>query len=366
MNTNIEERRRELRQSARSLHGHGYEPAHLELERVAAWCRDEGIEADVYGDGEALQAFETHVAELLGYPAARFLPSGSMAQPIALRLWSERTGRPTIGMHPTCHLELHEERGYRRLHGLHSKLVGPAHRPMLAADLAQVSEPLAALVVELPTRENGGQLPTWHELLELCDLAHSRDMPVHLDGARLWETQAHYDRPFPEICALFDSTYVSFYKGIGALSGAMLLGPGDFVKEAAIWQRRQGGNLFSLLPNWASAAMRLDARLERFRAYRTRAIELAQALSPIEGLRVNPDPPQVNMFHLWFDAAPDALLEARDQVAEERGVWLFGGVRPGELSGSSRTEIYVGEAALQLEVDEVASAFARLFECGSG
>lgn len=362
----LAQRRAELRRTARWLHGHGHEPAHAELARVAAWCEERGVESEVYGEGRDLQAFEARVAELLGYPAARFFPSGSMAQPIALRLWSERAGTKRVGMHPTCHVELHEERGYSWLHGLEARLVGPAQRAMLASDLAAVREPLAALVVELPTRENGGQLPSWEELVELCELARARGVHPHLDGARLWEAQVHYDRPLAQICAHFDSAYVSFYKGIGALSGAMLLGPEDFIAEAASWQRRQGGNLCSLLPSWASAAMRLEPQLERMPRYRARALELAEALGEVEGLRLIPDPPQVNLFHLWFDAAPEALLDARDRVAEERGLWLFGGALPAELPGTSRTELYVGEAAMQLELTEVAAAFERLMELGRG
>ena len=147
------------------------------------------------------------------------MPSGTMAQQIAARIWSERSGRRLIGMHPTCHLELHEERGYSRLHDLQATLIGPADRPMSASDLASVAEPLAAVIVELPTRENGGRLPPWDDLVELCATARDRGTAVHLDGARLWEAAAGYDRPLPDITELFDSTYVSFYKGIGALPG---------------------------------------------------------------------------------------------------------------------------------------------------
>ena len=362
MTSTTEERRKRLRGSARCLHAHGDEPAHRELERVAGWCREKGVDADDYGEGEALQAFERKVAALLGYPCGRYFPSGSMAQPIALRLWSDRAGNPRVGLHPTSHLELHEEHGYKHLHRLEATLVGVKERPMLAQDLEQASEPLAAVVVELPTRENGGQLPAWEEVVSLTELARTRGVRLHLDGARLWEAQAHYDRPFAEICSHFDSAYVSFYKGIGALSGAMLFGPDDFIEEAIIWQRRQGGNLYSLLPNWASAAMHLDARLMRFPLYRARAVELAKALRGLDGLCVIPDPPQVNMFHLLFDVAPDTLLEARDVVAEERRLWLFGGAREAESPDTARVELYVGEAALKLELEEVASGFGRLLD----
>ena len=119
---------------------------------------------------------------------------------------------------------------------------------MLAGDLEACAEAPNALIIELPTRENGGRLPAWDELAELCALARSRGMRVHLDGARIWEAQAAYDRPFSAIAELFDSIYVSFYKGIGALPGAMLLGSRPFIDEARVWQRRMGGQPLHLAP----------------------------------------------------------------------------------------------------------------------
>lgn len=356
----VQQERAVLRQNCRWLHGHGRPDVVAELERVAAWSRQRDAEPDFYGSGELVQDFEGHVAALLGYPAARFMPSGAMAQPIALRLWSERTGLRQFGMHPTCHLELHEQHGYRHLHGLEAALLGPADRPLLAEDLEGVEANLSTLVVELPTRENGGQLPTWSELVALTDAARARGIRLHLDGARLWEVQGYYDRPLTEICALFDSAYVSFYKGIGALAGAMLLGPADWIQEAAIWQRRQGGNLFSLHPNVASAAMRLDQQLARMPAYRTHALALALALAPVEGLTVLPDPPQVNLFHLVMALAPDAANAARDRVARQKGLWLFGAARAGTEPGSSMIELYVGDATLALPAEEVVEAFHLL------
>lgn len=366
MTKELEARRRKLRRASRWLSGHGYEPAHVEMERIAALCRSEELDWDTYGEGAELQAFEARVAELLGLPAARFMPSGSMAQPIAMRLWSERERLHHFAMHPSSHIELHEQRGYRHLHGLDATLIGEFERPMLARDLESLTAAAAAVVIELPTRENGGQLPSWDELVELCELARSKGIHPHMDGARLWEAGEFYGKPLAEICALFDSVYVSFYKGIGALAGAMLLGPEDFIAEAATWQRRQGGNLYSLLPNWASASMRLEGQLGKFTAFRDRALEFADSLSSVEGLRVNPNPPQVNLFHLWFEGDAEELKLARDRVAEERGIWLFGGLRPTDLPNVSRTEIYIGESAMGIEAGELRAAFERLFELERG
>lgn len=355
-----ERERAALARRCRRLGGHGHRDPAEELERIAAWCREQGVTEDQYGHGEFLQGFEARVAELLGFEAGRYMPSGTMGQQIALRIFADAAGSDHVGFHPTSHLELHEERGYAELHRLRATLIGPAERPMLAADLREIADPLAALLIELPTRENGGQLPTWDELRELTELARARGMRLHLDGARLWEAREHYDLPFPEICGEFDSAYVSFYKGIGALPGSMLLGPKEFVEQAAIWQRRQGGNLATSHVGAASAAMRLEPQLRKMAAYRERALELATLFAATEGVGLVPNPPQVNMFHIVFEATPDALSAARDQVAEETGLWLIGGARPGTQAGTSRTEITIGDAALEMENGELAAAFERM------
>jgi threonine aldolase len=359
MNDELATRRKELRARCRGIQWHGTPDAGAELTRVAAWCAEHEVQQDVYGEGELIEGFEAKVAALFGMEAGRFLPSGTMGQGIAMRVWCGPGGH--FGMHPTSHLELHEERGYSHLFGLRATLVGPARRVMFADDLAKVSEPLGALLIELPTRENGGQLPTWEQLVELCGLAHERGIKVHLDGARIWEAQAAYERPFEELAPLFDSVYVSFYKGIGALSGAMLLGPRDFLGEAKLWQRRMGGNLYTLLPNVASAASRFDARLPRFKAYRERALTLAAALSAVPGVHLIPDPPHVNMMHVALDLSPADAVLARDRVAEATGLWLFGAARPLDLSGQSLFELHVGDAAMDVADEEIAAAFGALF-----
>lgn len=352
-----QQERERLRAASRRLDGHGpRSPAEL-LTRTAAWCEEHDVGFEPYGEGPFTAAFEARVAELLDMPAARFFPSGTMAQQVALRVWTERAGNDHFAMHPTAHLELHEKHGYQFLHQMRATLIGPTDSPLLAGHLAELEEDVAALLIELPIREAGGQLPSWEQLQELNRAVAERGIRFHLDGARLWESAAFYGRGYAEICAGFDSVYVSFYKGIGALSGAMLLGPEDFIEEAAVWQRRSGGNLFTMAPNVASAAMQLDERLEKMPAYYERSIDLAAALSAIDGITVIPDPPHTNLFHVALAVDADAAKNRRDEVARDTGFWIFGGVEP-DGEDACRFELYVGDAALNVEDAEVAAAFA--------
>src|SRR6266542_406342 len=195
------------------------------------------VATDVYGEGGVVEELEDEIASLLGKPAAAFLPSGVMSQQIALRVHADRRGRHTVLFHPFSHLDHHEERGYERLHGLHGRPVGEFQRLIEMDDLKGVAEPPAALLLELPQRDLGGQLPGWDDLVAQADWARGRGAAVHMDGARLWGCESFYGRTFREICEPFDTVYVSFYKQLGGLPGSGLAGPGDGVAEAP---RRHG------------------------------------------------------------------------------------------------------------------------------
>lgn len=348
------------RACSRMVGGHPPPRPEDELHATADWMRAQGYEPDYYGTGRLMTDFEAKVAALLGKPAAVFMASGKMASMIAVRIWAERANNPLLGMHRTSHLELHEEHGYRDLHNLQACFLGEPDRPILAAHLAGCEAALSSVVLELPMREIGGRLPPWEDLREQRAIATGRGVRLHLDGARLWETRAFYGKSYAEIAALFDSVYVSFYKGIGGIAGAMLLGDADFIAEARVWLTRHGGTIFQQYPVVASAARRFDERLARMPAYLARARSLARALSALPGLAVVPDEPQANLFHLRFDVAAASWDQARDEIARTDGIWL-GATRPPERTdGRAEVEIYVGENLMALSDDEVVAAYSKL------
>jgi threonine aldolase len=355
-----EERRRRVQAaSERILVWRGPRLARGMLERlVEAVPDDERI--DVYGEGVRAQRLEARVAELLGKEAAVFMPSGTMAQPIALRIWAERKGTRTIAYHPTCHLEIHEEKGAQLLHGLHGKLVGNRDALLTLDDLQEIHEPVAALLLELPQREIGGRLPEWDDLVAQTGWARDRGAAAHMDGARLWESGPYYERSYAEIAALFDTVYVSFYKGLGGLGGAALAGPSDLIDEARVWQRRHGGNLVTLMPYVVSAEQALDEQLPRMPEYLAKARSLAAALAGLDRLEVVPDPPQSAMLHILLRGDSERLIDAALDLAEERGVYLFGGLSPSTSPSWHVFEVPVGTATLEIGDDEARDLLAEV------
>lgn len=314
---------------------------------------------DHYGAGEIVSSFEAEVAELLGKEAAAFMPTGTMAQQIALRLWCERKGVNTVAFHPMAHLETHEEKAYQALHGLHAVLAGEPRRLLTVEDLEAVAEPIAALLLELPQRDIGGRLPAWNDLAAQINWAHDCGAAVHMDGARLWESAPFYGRPYAEIAAPFDSVYVSFYKTLGALAGAALAGPEGFIREARVWRRRHGGDLFQFYPYVISARTQLHAKLDQIPRYVEDARNLALALSDLDGVEILPNPPQTNMMHLFLRGDREMLLERALEIAREDGVGLFRRLDAADVPGWCRFELAIGDEPT-LSPDEARQYMARV------
>ncbi|MFT3916722.1 MAG: beta-eliminating lyase-related protein [Anaeromyxobacteraceae bacterium] len=265
-----------------------------------------------------------------------------------------------MAWHPTCHLELHEERGFERLHALEAVKVGDPRKLFTLADLRRVEAPLAAVLFELPQRELGGVLPAWRDLRAQVAYVRRRGAAVHLDGARLWESTPFYRRTPAEVAALFDTVYVSFYKGLGAVAGACLAGPRDLMVEARAWRKRHGGTLYGMWPYAALALEGLRLRLPRMPAYRAHARAIARALRAVPGVTVLPDPPHTNMMRMLLPVTERRLRRNACRLARERGVYTLRWSGPGATRATRLVELSVGDATLGFEPGEVAELVREL------
>jgi len=337
------------------LPGHGRRQSLKEKLLTLADSLDGTEDADTYGRGDYIASFEAEIAEQFGKEAGVFLPSGIMAQQIALRVWCDRQHNYTIAMHPTAHLEFAENLGYQALHHLQRlqfgapELVGS--RLLTVQDFIDLPAEPGAVLLELPYRPLGGQLPPWEELVAIAEWARERQVPLHMDGARIWQCRPFYQKDFAEIAALFDSVYVSFYKDLGGLCGAMLLGSSSFINEARMWQVRHGGRLFTQGPYVASARRGWQQALPQIEQWVSKAQAVAAVLSRFPQITVNPNPPQVNMFQLYIQGDAKALTDRHMALAKETGAFLFFGLRETAVPHLATTEIHCWENALTFDLE---------------
>ncbi len=313
---------------------------------------------DRYGTHGPVGELERRVAELLGKPAAAMFPSGVMAQQSVLRCWTDRQGSTRVALPGLSHLLHHEQDGPALLHGLRYEHLTDAARTPTVEDLDAVTGPLGAVLLELPLRDGGYLLPTWEELAGLSRACRERGVPLHLDGARLWESAPYWGRELHEVAALADSVYVSFYKGLRGLAGAVVAGPADVVDEARQWRTRMGGTLFSLHPYAVAGLRGLRLELPRMPEYHDRAIELAKLLQD-RGIRVFPEPPHTNAFRIHVPRPAAEVDERVVALMETERIALTPPFIDADVPGWAWTELTVGAGTMEWDPEKAADRLAH-------
>ncbi len=345
--------------SCTQFFGHVPRAVQARLAEIAEAAGDDEY-PDLYGEGALLESFEREIAQLLGKEAAVFMPSGTMAQQIALRIHSDRRHCRNVGLHPQSHLLVSENNAMQMMHGLQPVPLGDRNALYSIGDLQAVRDRLSAIVLELPERNIGGALRPWDDVLAICRWAQEANIAMHLDGARLWESQPFYARPLPELTRPFDTVYVSFYKILNAVAGAALAGPKALIDEARGWQWRHGGRLVQQYPMIVSARAGVSRYLPRIPLYCQRAREIAAVLSEFHDVVVTPAIPPTNMMHVYVRGHSEDLRERALRVSQESGVGMPARWNRTQLPGWAMFELSCAEGSLKIRDDQVRELFGRM------
>ncbi len=327
---------------------------HEILRRLAA-----RVGPDVQAE-DPVRELEERVARELGKDKALFFPSGTMAQQTAMRVHAEQTGRHAFAGHPQGHLHVWENQGYSAVHGLRFHPVGDRNALLTLDDLKTVHEPLAAIVIELPQRDIGGQLPSNKDLIEQTRWARENGARTHCDGARIWEAQTGYDATLPELAELFDTVYVSLYKGLEGTRGAVLAGDARTIEHAAVWRRRLGGAIPDAWPLAAIALMGMDENLPRMAEFKSHAQRIAEAINADGFAHTVPVTPATPLFHVHLPMSPHDAQRAAENLLMDTGIKLFLYSRSNPDPGRCSFEISVGISALEFTPREVAELIRGL------
>jgi threonine aldolase len=345
------------------LGGHGSLSLAEEFSQLSEYCRLHNIKRDLYGVGEFVQGYENEVADLLGTEAAIFMPSGAMAQQIACRLWCLEKKKETIAMHSTCQMEINEHHAYQYLHGLNALLIGDPLEFIRREDIVALEgSDIAVVVIELPMRQIGGVLPSFEELVELCQEIRKRGIALHMDGARLYECAPFFKRPYSDLADLFDSIYLSTYKGLNGWAGAFLAGRKSFIDDARPWLRRHGGNLKEITPYLLSSYLNFKTNLEKVEAWHEQAKSFAQLLNRFSLIQTRPKVPQTHMMHIDFKATLESLEKARDHVAEKYKLWTFSFFIETPMSDKYMTEVALYDSFSKIDLNTLEQALEEFHE----
>lgn len=263
---------------------------------------------DVFGDDPSVNLLQEHIAGLLGFEAALFVPSGTQSNLCALMSHCQRGDEYLVGQFQHCYRW--EGGGAAVLGSIQPQpLPQQADGSLALADIEAAIKPDDAHFARtrLLCLENtiGGQVLGLDYLAQATALAHQHGLARHLDGARLFNAAAALaGDPYANaraICASFDSVSVCFSKGLGAPVGSALCGSREFIARARRWRKMAGGGLRQAGLLAAAAHYALQHHVERLRADHELARRLAEGLQGLDGLKV--EVPQTNI--VFADVAPE-------------------------------------------------------------
>jgi threonine aldolase len=284
---------------------------------------------DVYGEDPTVNRLEERVAALLGKEAALFVPSGSMSNQVAVKTHTQ-PGDELI-CEEFCHIYNWEAGGPAFLSGVTCRTVraeyGIIEPDQLRDKVRPVNDHMVRtrlVCLENTHNRGGGRIFPLEKVHEISALARRQGLLTHLDGARLWNAIVATGVAAAEWGKHFDSVSVCFSKGLGAPVGSALAGPKDFITRGRRYRKIFGGAMRQAGVLAAAALYALNHNTDRLAEDHRNAKLLAEAISDVPGLRL--DPPDVHTNLVWFEVEPE-LGSAKDVLAKlkARGLLIGGG-----------------------------------------
>ncbi|KYG46960.1 hypothetical protein M433DRAFT_142454 [Acidomyces richmondensis BFW] len=306
----------------------------------------EKIDMGAYGSGEHIKHFENHISNFLGKKSGLFFITGVQAQLCALKIYCERKAKRKVAWHVTSHLESAEQKAYEMLYGLERVLLGsnpeslPTVEEIREVVEAHEDDRPTAIVVEVPNRVLGCRTYSFAELEEISEMCRRMDVKLHMDGARLWEIEPYYQaldkKSFKEIVGLFDSVYVSFYKALRGVAGAMLISDDEsLISDARIWRRRAGGNPVTLMYEVADCERGFNEMIGTFTRKREKMMRIVRSITEATAkyktkdgcekiVTFNPETANCCQIHTVFNGfTAEELHKARERVQEIMNIRVF-------------------------------------------
>ncbi|MDX2032867.1 MAG: GntG family PLP-dependent aldolase [Blastocatellia bacterium] len=316
---------------------------------------DAEVGDDVYGEDPTVNRLQEHAAELFGKEAALFVPTGTMGNQICVRLHT-RPGTEVV-LEERSHIYNYEM-------GAAAVLSGVTLRPVRGADGGRLdwervrgairhSAPYYVTSTSLVALENshnmaGGSVLSLRTMAEICDGAHALGLPVHLDGARVFNAAQALGATVAEIAAPFDSVMFCLSKGLGAPAGSMIVGRKEFIREAVSVRKLLGGGMRQVGILAAAGRVALDESPNALIEDHANARRLAEGLAGMPGIAIDPEQVQTNIA--IFDIGVTGLSTARfTEELRARGV-LANGISPREMRMVTHYDVNRDEIERTLEI----------------
>lgn len=270
---------------------------------------------DVFGDDPTVNELERATAEVLGKPGAVFMPSGTMANQVAMRAHTEPGDEAFLA--EGSHMHYYECGGPAAMSGVTCRLICARRGIFGAEDLRaairpeNVHFPRPGLVcIENTHNRGGGSVWPIEQIAEVASAAREAGLKLHMDGARLWNAAAASGVSEARYASHFDSISVCFSKGLGAPVGSALAGGAEFIARARRLRKMFGGGMRQAGVIAAGALYALRNHRARLAEDHANARRLAEALAGMPGVELNPADVETNIVIFRVTSMPaDEVVE---------------------------------------------------------
>ena len=280
---------------------------------------------DVYGDDPTINRLQERAAEIFEKEAALWMPTGCMANEVAVKVHT-KPGQEII-IEERGHIHEHELAAAAVISGVLVRTVhsgdGSGHltwdeiEPALRVNRAYWVSTTGLICLENTHNFAGGSVMTAAQCADVCENAHQLSLPVHMDGARIFNAAVAVNDSVANLTRDCDSVMFTLSKGLGAPAGSILLGTVDFIKEARIWRKRMGGGMRQVGILAAAGLIALDEGPRRLHEDHANARRLAEGLAEIKGIKIDVDSVVTNIVVFDISATGKTSPQLCSQLKEK-------------------------------------------------
>jgi len=282
---------------------------------------------DVYLEDPSVNALEARAAEIFGNEAALFVPTGCMGNLIAIKVWTHH-GDEVI-CEGRSHVNLYELASMSAIAGCMPRVALGEDGILAWAEIEAAIRPkiyydsqTALVCLENTHNMAGGTLYSTAQISDICNHAHAVGLKVHLDGARVFNAAVALGIPVSEIARHVDSVMFCLSKGLGAPVGSMIVGSHAFIEKSRVYRKMLGGGMRQVGVLAAAGRIALEESPKRLAIDHQNAQQLAQAISQIPSLQIDPKTVKTNI--VIFDCKQTGMdaVQLCDAL-KPHGIWAL-------------------------------------------